>query len=678
MDPPPTRVSLASKTPTVATGSEHFAKQNARQAQTPGSFYVTDRPSDRNDTKKNALEHLRQQEEQYRLLFETNPSPMWVYDTETLRFLAVNQAAIERYGYSREEFLSLKLSDIRPNEDVAMLLQSVSEATAPAHPGGEWRHRRKDGSELRVEIYSSPLLFEGRPARMATAIDITERKRAEERLQEQADMLNRAHDAIIVRNFDDRRIVFWNSGAERLYGWSAEQAIGQQIDSLILSDPGQIEPISQVLLSTGEYRGELKEITKERRELTVEVWSTLVRNDDGSPRSVLSINNDITEQKKLETQLLRAQRLESIGTLASGVAHDLNNILTPILICTEILREHPSPADASSTISLIEESARRGAGIVKQVLTFARGVEGERVLINPGHLIDEMIDIARKTFPKSIDINGRYPEELWSIEGDPTQLHQVLLNLSVNARDAMRDGGQLTVAAENFQVDEHYASMTASGKAGPYVLFQVSDTGSGMPRAMIDKIFDPFFTTKELGKGTGLGLSTVMGIVKSHGGFISVYSEIGNGTTFKVFLPAKPSEATPVKSEIPAESLNGNGEIILIADDEPIILRTIKMILEKRNYRVLTASDGPEALARFAQETEPIAVVLTDISMPFMDGVSVIRAINKMKPGTRFIASTGQGEETRVSELKSLGVETFLTKPYDAEKLLKTLRERLS
>lgn len=635
------------------------------------SFLITDESSASGE----AVEHLRQQEEQYRLLFETNPSPMWVYDTETLRFLAINQAAIKRYGYSREEFLSIRLSDIRPSEDVPMLMQSVSEATAPAHSGGEWRHRRKDGSELLVEIYSSPLLFEGRPARMATAIDITERKHAEERLQEQADMLNRAHDAIIVRNFDDRRIVFWNSGAERLYGWKAEEAIGQQVDSLILSEPGQIEPISQVLLSTGEYRGELKEITKERRELTVEVWSTLVRNRDGSPRSVLSINNDITEQKKLETQLLRAQRLESIGTLASGVAHDLNNVLTPILMCAEVLRLDPSDKDRASSIMLIEESARRGAGIVKQVLTFARGIEGERVLINPSHLIDEIVDIARKTFPKSIDISGRYPDEPWSIEGDPTQLHQVLLNLSVNARDAMRDGGHLSVAAENFPVDDHYASMTAGAKTGPYVLFQVSDTGSGMPRATIDKIFDPFFTTKELGKGTGLGLSTVMGIVKSHGGFISVYSEMGNGTTFKIFLPAKASATILQESKIPAELLSGNGETILIADDEPVILRTIRMILEKRNYRVITANDGPEALGIFAQETAPIAVVLTDISMPFMDGVSVIRAINKMKPGTKFIASTGQGEETRVTELKSLGVQTFLTKPYDSERLLKTIRE---
>src|SRR5205807_1710815 len=212
-------------------------------------------------------------------------------------------------------------------------------------------------------------------------------------------------------------------------------------------------------------------------------------------------------------------RLESIGTLASGVAHDLNNILTPILMCAQTLRGDLADEDRQSAVSLIEESARRGASVVKQVLTFARGVEGERVLIKPVHLIEEMVDIARKTFPKSINVRGCYPENLWSIQGDPTQLHQVLLNLSVNARDAMPNGGSLNLAAENFTVDEHYAAMTPDAKPGPYVAVRVSDTGSGMLRATIDKIFDPFFTTKEIGKGTGLGLSTALGIIRSHDGF---------------------------------------------------------------------------------------------------------------------------------------------------------------
>jgi two-component system, cell cycle sensor histidine kinase and response regulator CckA len=490
-------------------------------------------------------------------------------------------------------------------------------------------------------------------------------------------MLNRAHDAIIVRNFEDRRIVFWNSGAERLYGWSAIEAIEQPVGELILANPEELETISKVLLSTGEFRGQLKEVTKDKRELTVDVWSTLVRNRDGTPRSVLSINTDITEQKKLETQLLRAQRLESIGTLASGVAHDLNNILTPILVCSQTLQLDLAEKDRQSAIALIEQSARRGAEIVKQVLTFARGVEGERVLIKPSHLIEEMVDIARKTFPKSIEITARYLDDLWSIEADPTQLHQVLLNLSVNARDAMPNGGSLVISAENFNVDEHYASMTPDAKTGRFVALRVSDSGTGMPRAMIDKIFDPFFTTKGVGKGTGLGLSTTLGIVKSHGGFISVYSDQGKGTTFKIFLPAAIIEKDIQRLKTSVVPIPGNGELILVVDDEPNILGITKMILEKYRYGVLSANDGPEALGIFAQQMQSIRLVLTDISMPYMDGAALARALRKMKSDLPIIASTGQGEQSRLAEFQALGVKNFLTKPYDTQQLLATIHDTL-
>jgi PAS domain S-box-containing protein len=507
--------------------------------------------------------------------------------------------------------------------------------------------------------------------------DVTDRRQQEERTREQADIINRAQDAIIVLNLEDHRITFWNSGAERLYGWTENEAIGRRMGELLYVDEKDREAPLQILLSTGEFRGELKQVMKDGREVIVDGRCTIVRNPDGTPRSILSINTDITEQKKLETQLLRSQRLESIGTLASGVAHDLNNILTPILVGSQILHE-TVPKESQSLLSLMEESARRGVNIVKQVLTFARGIEGERVVIDPKHLIQEMRDIAYQTFPKSIEIKTQYPEEVWSIQSDPTQLHQVLLNLSVNARDAMPNGGSMTIGANNFNVDEHYASMTPGAHPGPHVVLRVSDTGIGMPRATIDKIFDPFFTTKEVGKGTGLGLSTVLGIVKSHNGFISVYSEIGNGTTFKIFLPATITEQSSRKSGISPKTFSGNGELVLIVDDEPGILRVTKIILEKHNYRVLEANDAPEALALFAQHMDSVNLVLSDIMMPYMDGVMLVRAIKKMKPAMKFIASTGQGEETRTQELETLQVTNFLTKPYDTEHFLKTLHDTLT
>lgn len=624
---------------------------------------------------------LKLQEEQYRLLFETNPQPMAVYDAKTLRFLAVNQATIAQYGYSQTEFLELGVRDLQPPQDI----RDPTDTTAPlpsqslSNFDGQFRHRTKDGSLILVEVYSGAIVWAGVSARIVTAINVTERRRAEERLRDQAEIINLAHDAIIIRDFTSQQITFWNRGAECLYGWTADEALGKSFAELLFADPAQAGLTTEVLLATGEFRGEARQITKDRSEVVVDGRETLVRRPDGSPRSVFIINNDITERKKLEMHLLRAQRLESIGTLASGVAHDLNNILTPILMCAEAIRESASREDMAPMISLIEDSARRGAGIVKQVLTFARGVQGERVLIKAIHLIEEMIDIAQKTFPKSITITGRYPEDLWSIAADPTQLHQVLLNLAVNARDAMPNGGSINIAAENFNVDEDLASVTAGAKPGPHVQIMVRDTGSGMPRAVIDKIFDPFFTTKEIGQGTGLGLSTTLGIVKSHGGFIAVHSTIGQGTTFKVFLPAAAtSEAGSGKPEKSPDSLRGNGELILVVDDEPAVLRLSKMILEKQNYRVLPAASGSEALAIFAKEANSINAVLTDVLMPYMDGIELVRALKEIQSGTRFIASTGQGDEARVEELLGLGVVNFLTKPYDSAKLLTTLRDTIA
>jgi two-component system cell cycle sensor histidine kinase/response regulator CckA len=589
------------------------------------------------------------------------------------------------YTSPSDEKLSLKLGAdkyLRKPASVVQILDALHNATTNKHiiPKAEFDERDvlKHYSErliAKLEEKNVELTLRNRELdhlNNKLEAEILERKSAEERLLEQADIINHARDAIIIRNFEDDQITFWNKGAEHLYGWSANEALGEPIGKLIYADPKECEAASRTLIPTGEFRGELRQVTKDGREVLVNGRSTIVRNPDGTPRSVLSINTDVTEQKKLEMQLLRAQRLESIGTLAGGVAHDLNNVLGPILMGAESLRSNATGEHAAAMISLIEESARRGSSIVKQVLTFARGVEGERVLINPRHLIDEMVEIARKTFPKSIEVAGQYPEHPWSIRGDPTQLHQVLLNLSTNARDAMTNGGSLVLAAENLEMDDNYAAMMPGARAGAYATLRVSDTGVGMPRALLDKIFEPFFTTKDPSKGTGLGLSTSLGIVKSHTGFISVYSEQGRGTTFKIFLPAVQADVVPSQKEI-RRVIKGNGELVLLVDDETNIRRVTKMTLEKHNYHVLEANDGPEALAIFAQKMDSISVVLTDMRMPYIDGIALIRTLKKMKPDMIFIGSTGQEDEPRLAELQELGVVNLLTKPYDTRKLLTVL-----
>ena len=376
--------------------------------------------------------------------------------------------------------------------------------------------------------------------------------------------------------------------------------------------------------------------------------------------------------------MLHTQRLESIGTLASGVAHDLNNILSPILLAGPLIRQQLAP-EFHGLVFAIEKSAQRGADIINQVLTFARGAEGERALLHPKYLTEEITEITRQTFPKPIRIIHKdQKKDLWRINADATQIHQVLLNLCVNARDAMPNGGTLTVGVENSELDEHYSAMIPNAKPGRYVLYSIQDTGTGIPPEICGKIFDPFFTTKETGKGTGLGLSTVRGIVKGHDGFISVYSEPGRGTTFKVYLPASTGNEQPVEQPaIGGLSLRGNGETILIVEDEPEIRRVTEAVLTSSGYRVITAGDGTAALSIYARRGAEIDLVLTDVMMPYFDGTALTRTLRQMNPEVKIVASTGNGQEARVVELRSLHPQAILMKPYTKEQLLKTLQRAL-
>ena len=505
--------------------------------------------------------------------------------------------------------------------------------------------------------------------------DITERKKAERKILQQANLIDLAQDAIVVRDLG-HWITFWNKGAERLFGWSAEEIKGRQITELLYRDPAPFEVAQQELLEQGSWSGELRQLTKAGHEVVVSSRWTLVRDAEDHPSAVLAINTDLTEKKKLESQFLRSQRMESIGTLAGGVAHDLNNILAPIMMSAPLLRHGLGPKETETLINNIETSAQRGADIVKQLLAFARGIEGERVVVNLRHMVDEMAKIVRETFPKNITVQAKNSRDLWPIIGDPTHIHQVLLNLCINARDAMPNGGSITITAENMQVDDHYASFDAQAKKGPYVVLRVADTGTGIPPEIIDQIFDPFFTTKEHGKGTGLGLSTVLGIAKSHGGFLNVTSEIGKGTTFSCFFPATPNaklEARAEKKALP----RGNGETILVVDDEAGILTAARKLLETHGYKVLSSSDGVEALAVFSQNRNAIKAILTDVMMPIMDGAAMMRVLKKLEPNIKVIATSGIDQDAKFEELKALGMKAFIAKPYTAEKVLTTLRQIL-
>jgi PAS domain S-box-containing protein len=504
--------------------------------------------------------------------------------------------------------------------------------------------------------------------------DIKERKLAQERLEEQAALLDIAHEAIMVKDLEDR-IIFWNKGAESTYGWSAREALGSRSADLLKMDARQSAEARAMLLAKGEWNGELLKSTKDGRQLTVEARWTLVHDEQGQPKSIFAINTDITEKKKLEAQFFRAQRLESIGTLASGIAHDLNNVLAPILMSVDMLKSMVNDGHGQMVLSTLETSAQRGADLVKQVLTFARGIQGQRMEVNLGHLLRDVRQVVRETFPKNIQAVFKFAPDQWTVVGDPTQLHQVFMNLFVNARDAMPGGGKLEVTTENIVFDEVYADMNPTVKPGSYVLIEVADTGTGIPKEIRDRIFEPFFTTKEVGKGTGLGLSTVVSIVRSHGGFINVYSEVGRGTLFKLYLPAKMASTLPASATEQPLPPRGNGEWVLVVDDEDSILKVARKMLERYGYQVMTAVHGADAVAVYAQHRDKISVVLTDMAMPVMDGPATIIALKAMNPQIKIIGSSGHASNDGVAKALGAGVKHFIPKPYTAEKLLALLAQ---
>ncbi len=623
---------------------------------------------------------LRQMEERLQIVGRATNDVVWDWDIQTDR-IWFSENFQDVFGYPRHEIgtsLTRWQSLIHPGDRDRVV---TGLTTVVAGGGRVWwsehRVRRANGSWLNIYDRASVVYDASRkPLRVVgMAIDMTERKKAEEKIREQAALLDKAQDAIIVCNLD-RSIIYWNKSAERIYGWRAEEAMGRNVRQLLLhgNSPPQIDEAVKKLAERGEWMGELTEFTRNNHPVIVQARATLIRDEGGQPKSLLIINTDITERKHLEEQFLRAQRLESLGALVGGIAHDLNNTLVPITVGVDILREQPLSPDAESMVRTMEASARRSAEMIRQMLIFARGGVAERMNIQGGQLLKEMGRTITDTFPKGIRSRVNVDKDLWTVSGFPTQIHQILMNLCVNARDAMPNGGTLTLSAENVNLPSDEAARHEV-PAGNFVCLSVADTGTGIPEEILEKIFQPFFTTKG-DQGTGLGLSTCQNIAKSHGGFIAVESKSGGGSKFEIYLPASGSpaeEAVPPQKPLPPL---GNGERILVVDDEEAILAITRAALENYGYSVITANSGMEAVNFLSKHSKSISLLITDLAMPFTDGRATMDALGSICPDLKVILISGS--EKGVRELMpQMKTDAFIPKPFTNQTLLETVHKVL-
>ena len=626
---------------------------------------------------KRVNEKLRESEERYRTIIEFSNDMIWILDPDG-RYQFVNKRCEEFSGLKTDYFLGKSFTPFIDKADLPRIIDIFHNTLNGKPEQYEVAVKKEEGSHFFLSVNTAPVYSNGKVVgTVSFGRDITDHKRAEEALKQSEEkyrmLIDNIQDGVFI--IQDDKIRFANEAFARVGGYTVQEVIGKDFIELIAPEDLKIVAERYYRRQTGEY--------------TPHEYEFHVLHKDGRTRILVNMNvglipfhgrmasmgtvKDITEKKMLESQLLRAQRMESIGTLASGIAHDINNVLTPIMLSQELLREKYTDEESQRYLSAIERSAQRGARLMKQVMSYAKGVEGERNALQVSQLILEIKQIEKETFPKNIEIRIDISKDLWNISGDATQLHQVLMNLSLNARDAMPDGGILHIDAENLLIDEDYAHIHIDAKVGPYIVITVSDTGAGIPSDVLDRIFEPFFTTKEHGKGTGLGLSTALGIVKSHGGFITVYSEVGKGTAFKVYLPAITTTETLKAQKRQHELPIGHGESILVVDDEDQIRELTKKTLETHGYRVITANDGEDAIALYKQNREEIKLVLMDMMMPVMGGSASIRELRKVNPDIKIIGVSGLTEKDKLAEVAHINANAFLTKPYTAEKLLKNI-----
>lgn len=743
----------------------------------------------------------------YELLFVSNPLAMWVFEIASGRFLAVNAQACRQYGYSEAEFLAMTISDIRPPEERAQLARVRSTSPSGHRKLGLWRHRKKNGALIDVEISSDDIVFRGKTARLVLANDVTERvrteaalhmslerfnyvtratddvvwdrnivenqiwwndglqrrfgvppdqvehtvewlrahihpedrervsrsmaqaiasdaeqwscefrfrrhddnyafvydrgffirdfagkavravgamtdlsdrKQGEDVLREQATLLDRANDAILVRGID-HRIRYWNKAAEAMYGIPREKAVGMPVEEIVIyEDRNAFAQADDQVFEKGEWSGRLQQTAAGGKTITVDGHWTLLRDDDGNPVGVLKIHTDVSERVQLEQRLARSEKLEAIGQLTGGVAHDFNNLLTVIVGNADALMEEISgQPELLPLVELIRSAGERGAELTNHLLAFARRQALEAKIVRPNELIDGMHNLLQRTLGESVELAVVHAAALASVLVDPAQFESAVLNLCINARDAMPAGGKLIIETCNVVLDQQYADERVDVTPGAYVQISISDTGTGMSAADVTRAFDPFFTTKPRGKGTGLGLSMVYGFTKQSGGHAAIYSELGHGTVVTLYLPQAAGGPEPSLATKPDETA-GCGERILLVEDDDLVRAHALRLLQGLGYQVVAASNGPEALARL-REGIPCDLLFTDVIMPGgMTGPQLADAARSLRPDLRVLYTSGYTENTIVHHGRVDPGINLLRKPYRRPELAAKLRAALS
>lgn len=611
----------------------------------------------------------------FQVLFEQTADAQLLLDARSNEFVACNQAAVRMLRYpGKDGMLPLHPALLSPPHQPDGQLsrdkadRMIALALAQGSHRFEWVHCSPHRAEFPVEVLLTPVRLDDRPFILVTWRDITERKEAETRLREQAAIIDQSPVAVIVADLS-HRVTYCNRAALELYGRPREEVLGHTAEEVFGGETAQqIAAGRAATYATGHWSGRVSFVTSDGQLRVAEFHMGLLTDGEGRPQARLSLAVDITEKARLEEQFLRSQRMENLGQLAAGIAHDLNNILSPVLMAAPLLRLHTTRSEDRRILDAVEKSAERGGALVKQILAFARGAGSERLLLQPKHILREVGELMTDTFPKNIRLEIDIPSDLWTMHANPTQLHQIVLNLCINARDAMPAGGTLTLRARNDPAPP------------PGIVIEVGDTGVGIPSENRGRIFEPFFTTKGEHGGTGLGLATVRGIIAGHQGRIDLESSPGFGSTFRVWLPASGDEiaTTGLRGSRRPFSIRGNGELILVVDDDPGISEIVAQILVKSGFRVLAAHDGAEMLDRHLGRLPEAALALLDIDLPGQDGLSFGRILQRIHPEQRVLFMTGYGGTPGGARLVPPPGCPVLKKPFTGDELLGAVQTALA